>query len=119
LNTALWSVSTDGLRDEVLADPAARGRLVESAVGAHLANEAAAGGIELFYWREGDREVDFVVRSGRRVTAIEVKSSASGPRPSGLSALASRFRPIRTLLVGPDGVALEEFLGSSATRWVA
>jgi predicted AAA+ superfamily ATPase len=31
------------------------------------------GASELHYWREGDREVDFVTNAGRRLTAIEVK----------------------------------------------
>ena len=35
----------------------------ESAVGAHLANAAAAGDCALYYWRERNREVDFVVLS--------------------------------------------------------
>ena len=47
------------------------GRLVESAVGAHLANAAAAGECGLFYWRDRNTEVDFVVRAGKSVTAIE------------------------------------------------
>ena len=46
------------------------GRLVESAIGAHLANAAAVGECELFYWRERNREVDFVARAGRAITAI-------------------------------------------------
>ncbi len=45
---------------EARADRGLWGRLVESAVGAHLANAAAAGECELFYWRERNREVDFV-----------------------------------------------------------
>jgi len=50
-----------------------RGRLVESAVGAHLANAAASGACEVFCWRERNREIDFIVRVGRAVTAIAVK----------------------------------------------
>lgn len=51
-----------------------RGRLIESAVGAHLANAAALGSCELFDWRERNFEVDFVLRAGKSVVAIEVKS---------------------------------------------
>jgi predicted AAA+ superfamily ATPase len=47
---------------------------VESAVGAPLANPAAAGECEVFYWHDRNAEVDFVVRAGKSVTAIEVKS---------------------------------------------
>jgi predicted AAA+ superfamily ATPase len=74
LNTALMTAQSKRSLDEAKADREFWGRLVESAVGAHLANAAAVGECELFYWRERNREVDFVVRAGRTLTAIEVKS---------------------------------------------
>jgi predicted AAA+ superfamily ATPase len=46
---------------------------VASAVGAHLAKASAAGGPEVTYWRERNREADFVLRSGARAVGIEVK----------------------------------------------
>ena len=67
------------------------GRLVESAVGAHLANAAAAGNCEVFYWRERSHEVDFVVRVGKSVTAIEVKSGRAREGFSGLAAFGAAF----------------------------
>ena len=67
LNTALMTAQSGLSPDEARADREFRGRLVESAVGAHLANAAAGGECELFYWRERNREVDFVVRAGRTV----------------------------------------------------
>src|SRR6266511_2172138 len=73
LNTALMSAQSGLSLEEARADREFWGRLVESAVGAHLANATAAGECELFYWRDRNREVDFVVRAGRAVTAIEVK----------------------------------------------
>jgi len=74
LNNALMTAQGGlGLAD-ARRDPERWGRLVESAVGAHLANAAAAGECEVTYWRERNREVDFVVETGGRVTAIEVKS---------------------------------------------
>jgi uncharacterized protein len=60
--------------EEAQADREYWGRLVESAVGAHLANAAATGACAVHYWRERNHEVDFVVKAGRRLTAIEVKS---------------------------------------------
>lgn len=64
--------------EEARADREFWGRLVESVIGAHLVNAAAAGGMAVYYWRERNHEVDFVVKAGRRLTAIEVKS---GHRP--------------------------------------
>jgi uncharacterized protein len=118
LNTALMT-ATSGLPPEAaLADREFRGRLVESAVGAHLANAAAAGECELFYWREGSREVDFVVRRGREITAIEVKSGRAPAGPPGLLAFEQSFRPRRTLLVGEAQLPVEAFLAQPVARWL-
>jgi predicted AAA+ superfamily ATPase len=94
------------------------GRLVESAVGAHLANAAAAGVCDLSYWRDRDREVDFVARRGRTLTAIEVKSSRARDAQAGLAAFSEAFRPKRKLLVGGDGIPLDEFLSRPVEHWV-
>ena len=118
LNTALMTAGSDLAMDEVRKDREFRGRLVESAVGAHLANAAAGGACELFYWRERNREVDFVVRAGREVTAIEIKSGRTRRSLQGMAAFREAFRPARTLLVGADGIAVEEFLSRSVEHWV-
>lgn len=94
------------------------GRLVESAIGAHLANAAAVDQCELFYWRDRNREVDFVTHAGRTLTAIEVKSGRSRETHPGLAAFAESFKPARELLVGADGIAVEEFLLKPAGHWV-
>ncbi|MEK6694972.1 MAG: DUF4143 domain-containing protein, partial [Nitrospirota bacterium] len=86
--------------------------------GAHLANAAAADVCELFYWRDRNREVDFVVRVGRTVTAIEVKSGRAREALPGMEAFATAFKPTRRLLVGGDGIALEEFLSWPVEYWV-
>ena len=117
-NTALQTAPAGLTLKEARADPAVWGRLVESAVGAHLANAAASGDCELFYWRDGNREVDFVARKGRIVTAIEVKTGRSRDTLPGLSAFVAAFKPKRQLLVGGDGIAVEEFLRTPVTRWV-
>ena len=118
LNTALLTAQSGLTPGEARADPEFWGRLVESAVGAHLANAAASSLCELFYWREGNREVDFVLRSGRVVAAIEVKSGRAPVAHSGLEAFGAEFKPKRTLLVGGDGIAVEDFLSRPVTDWL-
>lgn len=95
------------------------GRLTESAVGAHLANGAAIGSFELFYWREGNREVDFVVRRGKQVTAIEVKTGKPRDGRSGLQAFADAFGKVRLLIVGEGGIPVDEFLRRLVEHWVS
>jgi len=118
LNTALMTATSGLSFDDARADREFWGRLVESAVGAHLANAAAAGECTLHYWRERDREVDFVVQVGRRLTAIEVKSGRAPLAHPGTAAFAEAFRVHRTLLVGGDGVPLGDFLEQPVSHWV-
>jgi predicted AAA+ superfamily ATPase len=118
LNTALMTAQSGLPPDEAREDREFRGRLVESAVGAHLANAAASGICDVFYWRERSREVDFVLRKGKTVVAIEVKSGRSPDQLPGLGVFTERFRPTRTLLVGGDGIPLGEFLSQPVEEWL-
>lgn len=118
MNTALMTAQSGIEMKEARTDRAYWGRLVESAVGAHLANAAAMGECELSYWRERNREVDFVVRTGRALTAIEVKSARVREAQPGLEAFATAHRPRRSLIVGTGGIPIEEFLSHGAARFV-
>lgn len=119
LNSALMTAMSGLSFDEARADREFWGRLTESAVGAHLANAAAAGEFEVFYWRERNHEVDFIVKAGRRLVAIEVKSGRTREMPAGMAAFMEAFEPKHTLLVGGDGIGIEEFLARPATEWLA
>src|SRR5262249_18261844 len=100
LNTALVTALSEPSPRELLSDPELRGRLVESAAGAPLANAAASGECELFYWRDRGLEVDFVVRRGRAVVAVEVKGGARRDSLPGMTAFDAAFHPTRRLLLG-------------------
>jgi predicted AAA+ superfamily ATPase len=118
LNTALMTAQSGMSFSEARRDPEFWGRLVESAVGAHLANAAAAGVCQVFYWRDRNQEVDFVVRAGKVVTAIEVKSGRAPDAFPGLAAFSAAVRKARKLVVGADGVPVEEFLRKPVQHWV-
>ena len=104
---------------EARADLTHWGRLVESAVGAHLVNGAAIDDYRVFWWRDVDDEVDFVIETGRRLIAIEVKSGHAPRTHRGLSAFSARFAVDRALLVGGDGITVEEFLRQPMSHWIA
>lgn len=118
LNSALMSASSKMTLQEARSNPEFWGHVVESAVGAHLANAALMGICELFYWRDGRNEVDFVVSSKRRLTAIEVKSGPAPVNHSGTGAFVKQFSPSRTLLVGGDGIPVEAFLSKPVDHWI-
>jgi len=107
-NTALISAQSNDSFDEAMANPAIWGRLVESAVGAHLLNHAVSGDCTLSYWREGDEEVDFVMEQ-KQLIGIEVKSGAV-QKTSGMAAFKKKFNPNKILLIGNTGLTWQEFL---------
>ena len=68
------------------------GHLFESLVGAHL---SLLPDTELFYWREGNDEVDYVIQSPSGTRAIEIKSSIRPRRGKGLQAFSKRYPTIQ------------------------
>jgi predicted AAA+ superfamily ATPase len=118
LNTALMTVTSGLTLAEARKAHEFWGRLVESAVGAHLTNAAMRGECTVHYWRERNHEVDFVVQAGRTLTSIEVKSGRAPQSHVGTAAFREAFQPTRTLLVGGDGVSVQEFLSRPVSHWL-
>jgi predicted AAA+ superfamily ATPase len=112
----LWNdalVTAVGLRsfDDARSDPSHWGRLVENAVGAHLLNHLQGLAYEVTYWRERNDEVDYVVRGGSTVWAIEVKSGRP-VRPAGLGAFRRLHPHVVPVVIGTGGLPFEEFFGA-------
>ena len=117
MNTALMTALANRTFEDAQHDREYWGRLVESAAGAHLVNAARLEALAVYYWRAGDREVDFVIQRGRELLAIEVKSGRRKPSLEGMKAFQASFGAVRTLLVGEQGVSLEMFLSTPVGRW--
>ena len=116
LNTALMSATSRYSFDEARSDRSFWGRLVESAVGAHLVNTRSSR-TSVKYWKDGIHEVDFVLSRGPHTVGIEVKSGEAPATHSGLSEFERRFKPRKTLIVGDSGVPLHEFLSVPGDHW--
>ncbi len=117
LNTALMSARSGYSKMEAKADRSFWGRLVESAVGAHLYNTGHPE-CSLYYWREGSHEVDYVIEYGMRRAAIEVKSGEAKAHVSGLDRFEDAFGKCKKILVGEGGIPLAEFLSHPAEYWL-
>ncbi len=116
LNTGLMA-ATSGLSFQAWRNEATRwGRLAETAIGAHLVNTVQGTGMEVFYWRDHNHEVDFVLHRGGKLLALEVKSGATR-KASGLTIFQRDFAEARALWVGQDGIPIEEFLRQPAGHW--
>lgn len=108
-NTSLLSALSGVAFEKIYTVPAEWGRWVESAVGAHLLNYAEEQDYRVYYWRDGNKEVDFVIESNGRCIAIEVKSGRRTMN-AGLPEFVNRFHPRHSFVVGSGGVPVEEFL---------
>lgn len=118
LNTALMTAQAGRSFEETRRDGNHWGRLVESCVGAHLLNTSMGGDIVVSYWRDRNQEVDFVLHRGKTTVGIEVKSGRRRESLSGMEAFGKQFKPKRVLLVGGQGIPLEEFLMQPAEYWL-
>jgi len=117
LNTALMTAGSGYTKDEARADRSYWGRVVESTIGAHLYNTGHPD-CQLYYWRKSPLEVDFIIKRGKRLTAIEVKSGATSGHTKGLDEFEKDFGVCQKLLVGKGGIPLVEFLSCPAEHWL-
>ena len=112
-NNALLTVMTDGMTfEKAYTNPQLWGRWVESAVGCYLLDKADELEYQLYYWRDNNEEVDFVITRGDRLLAIEVKSGR-WQMNSGLATFRERFHPQYSLVVGGSAMPLVEFFGGN------
>ncbi len=108
-NNALMTAYTQQPLDKLILDPASWGRWVENIVGMHLINASREQGFELSYWREGNREIDFVLKWGKQIVAIEVKAG-NRLKSSGLAAFEKQHGECKKLLIGTDGFTWKDFI---------
>lgn len=109
-NTALLSALHGKGFDAERESPERWGRWVESAVGAYLLNQAEIYGYNVYYWRENNDEVDFVLENrNKELLAIEVKSGHRIDN-AGVHVFEQKFHPIHTFIVGSNAFTTEEFL---------
>jgi hypothetical protein len=108
-NTALISAQSSSLLNEIQNNPAAWGRIIESAIGAHLLNNSLTSDYELNYWREGDAEVDFIITKNKKSIAIEVKSNKASTT-KGMQQFQKQYESQKMILIGSDGMKWQDFL---------
>lgn len=114
-NNALKMVYSPLPFGQAILDRRFWGRTFESGIGAYLVSQAFVHRFEVFYWRERNDEVDFVLRKKNSLVAIEVKGNAE-KRTAGLAKFRELFKPTSSFIVGDGGIKAEEFLTMDLTR---
>lgn len=89
------------------------GRLVENAVISHLLKILPQG----YYWREKNNEVDYVVQIEGKTYALEIKAGNKVRSKSGLQAFLKQHPKAMPLIIGADGIALEDLLSATTWKW--
>ena len=114
-NNALHSLYAFNTLEELALLPKQWGRHFESAIGAHLASFAFTERYNLYYWRDNNMEVDYILQKNGKLIAIEVKSNNES-HTAGLDAFNQRFHPQSTIIVGQSGMSAEDFLSISPSQ---
>jgi uncharacterized protein len=114
-NTAFSSVysNTDFKTTKNVSD--IWGRLVEQAIGAYLINQSRISGMKVYYWREGNNEVDYIIQKGSKIISIEVKSGKFKAH-KGLEEFRKKYKPYKSILISNDSLNWQEFLKLKLTE---
>jgi penicillin-binding protein-related factor A (putative recombinase) len=71
-------------------------------------SQAQSYDYQVYYWRDRDLEVDFVLVRRGKIVALEVKSGRRTMN-EGLPAFTAQFHPHKALVIGSGGLSLEDF----------
>ena len=116
-NNALLTANQRGKFETIRSDSELWGRWVESAIGAHLLNSAEEQDYQVFYWRERNDEVDYIVATDDGCVAFEVKSGRRKMN-SGMKEFEKAFKPVHSYIIGTGGISFEDFLKTDVTEWI-
>lgn len=111
-NTALMTAMLPYEFNEIRSRHELWGHLFESAIGARLIPDCHKNGIQLHYWNAGNKEVDYILKKGDKLAAIEVKS-VSADSVSGIKEFKTKHTHAKPYLIGGQGMSQELFFSSN------
>ncbi len=118
LNSAIISAFSNYTFEEARLDRSHWRRLEENAVGAHLLN-TDEGLIQFFYWRQNNKDVEFVLRLGHKIITIVVEGVKQQGDLHGVNEFCERYDVLRNIVVSPNAIPLSEFLSYPVEHWFA
>ena len=114
-NNALKLVYTPMTFEQAILDRKVWGHIFESAIGAYLVSQAFVHRFEVYYWRERNDEVDFILHKKGVLVAVEVKSNAE-KTTLGLEKFKQLFNPKASFIIGDGGISAEEFFSMDINK---
>lgn len=108
-NNALKLAYLNTTFDKAQLDRRLWGRIFESGIGTYLVNQGFKRRFDVFYWRERNMEVDFILRKNNSLVAIEVKSN-NETQSEGLKEFKAKLNPKHAFVVGDGGIPAADFL---------
>ena len=114
-NNALKTVYSPMPFNQAVLNRKSWGRIFESGIGAYLVSQAFVNRFDVFYWRERNDEVDFILRKKNSLVAIEVKGNAE-KRTEGLDKFRELFKSTSSFIVGDGGIKSEEFMSTDLMK---
>jgi predicted AAA+ superfamily ATPase len=108
-NTAFIGCTAKYSFDEIRMIPDQWGRVVESCVGAHFINFSHQSDYKVYYWRENNDEVDFVLENRGKCIGIEVKST-NKRATKGMSVFVKQFSPDKVYEIADNTISWKEIL---------
>jgi len=116
-NTALLSALGRQSFNEAILDRIKWGNIFESSVGAHLVSQVNKHpNARLFYWRENNTEIDYVVAYESTVIGIEAKSGDEGISQKVQEKFEKCFPGAKIILVGKNGLPYETFMSAELSE---
>jgi len=109
-NTALYTTQNHLSFKGMQRDRETWRNLIEATIGAHLINASLGNKLEIFYWKEGNYEVDFVIRKRETIVTIMLSPFKKGVRPGGVEIFSEIYNPDQNLIVGEGGIPIDTFL---------
>jgi predicted AAA+ superfamily ATPase len=108
-NNALLSAQKNEYFSEIMKKSAEWGHIIESSLGAHMINHSISQNYSVYYWRERNFEVDFILEKRGKTIAVEVKSNNS-EKNKGIEVFRNKFKPDKIYLISNSGLSWQEFL---------
>lgn len=117
-NTALISAQSHLSFKKMKQNKEAWKNLIKCNIGAHILNSTLGTRIEVFYWKEGGNEIDFVIRKNETTLTITINDDDKKQQEGAIEVFSHLYHPQQNLFIGKDGIPVEKFLLTPLEFWI-